>query len=253
MNIKRIADYIINKIVLKVVGLELRYTAGSDPVEDLRRLFRSRDVRTIVDGGAYRGTFSRQIARVFPRARIFAFEPTPASHDLLTRNVAGLPQVDCLQLALGEQEGTAVFYANRSPLTNSLRQSSNLGHRYFRNLVAGEAPLTVEVTTLSDFAHEYAIDRFDLVKLDLQGNELDALRGMDHLAPLIQGALIEVQFVPLYAAAPTFSDVETWMRQKGLVLYQLYELVRDPGNGRLLYGDALFIRPEVLRESEEAA
>lgn len=253
MNLKRFANHLINTLMLKQFGLELRYRSGNDPIEDLRRLLHLRDVRTIVDGGAYRGTFSKEMARAFPQSRIFAFEPTPASHDVLTRNVADVPQVERQRLALGIRKGTATFYSNGSPLTNSLRRSSDAGHRYFGELVAGEAPLTVEVTTLHDFAHEHGIDRFDLIKLDLQGNELDALRGLGDFAPLVQAAFIEVQFVPLYAGAPLFSDVDGWLRRKGLVLYQLYELVRSANDGRLLYGDALFVRAEILAEALETA
>ena len=249
MGIKQVADRIINGVLLKPVGLKLGFRIGGDPVEDIIRLLRLRTIKWILDGGAYKGTFSRALAKAFPQARIHAFEPTPASHELLAKNVGTLSQVERHQLALGALKGTANFFANASPLTNSLRSSSEVGHQHFQKLVAGRSEFQVEVVALADFARDREITGFDVVKLDLQGNEYDALLGMGDLVGRIQAALIEVQFVPLYEGAPLFSDIEVLLRGYGLVLYQLYELVRSPRDGRLLYGDALFVNPDVLADN----
>ncbi len=249
MGIKQVADRIVNGVLLKPLGLKLGYRIGGDPVEDIARLMSERPVEVIADGGAYMGTFSQAMAGAFPLAAIHAFEPTPASHELLATNTAVLSRVHRHRLALGGQKGIATFYSNAPPLTNSLRRSSDIGHLYFSDLVAGETEVQVEVVTLEDFARERGITSFDVVKLDLQGNERDALLGMGDLLGHTQAALIEVQFVPLYEGAPLFSDIEALLREKGLVLYQLYELVRSPNDGRLLYGDALFMCPDVLTRS----
>lgn len=246
MSMKQFANRLINGVVLKPFGMKLGYRVGTDPVEDIARLMRERHVNVIVDGGAYRGTFSSAMAAAFPRASIHAFEPTPYSYELLAEAVRGLRKVERHRLALGERSGTAVFHSNASPLTNSLKKSSDIGHRHFRNLVAGEMETEVDVVGLSDFALQRGIAAFDIVKLDLQGSELDALIGMKDLVSKMQAAMIEVQFVPLYAGAPVFSDIEIFLREKGLVLYQLYELVRSPDDGRLLYGDAVFVKFDVL-------
>lgn len=251
MWVKQFADRLINGVVLKQLGLKLSYRVGSDPIEDIVRLMGARRVDTVVDGGAYKGTFSRAMASAFPQAKIHAFEPTPASHELLVENVQLLTQVAHHRQALGVRTGTVEFYSNASPLTNSLRRSSKLGRHHFHNLVIGEKKLFVDVIKLADFALERGIPAFDIVKLDLQGNELDALHGMEELASSTQLALIEVQFTPLYEGAPVFSDIEEFMRAKGLILYQLYELVRSPNDGRLLYGDALFVKPEIVSSLSE--
>lgn len=246
MGMKQVADRIINGVVLKPLGLKLGHRVGGDPIEDIIRLMRVNPAKVIVDGGAYKGTFSRAMAAAFPYARIHAFEPTPSSQGLLAANVCTLAQIEVHGFALGSEKGTATFYTNASPLTNSLRRSSEVGHQHFHELVAGEKEVQVEVIVLADFASERGIAAFDVVKLDLQGNELDALLGMGELVGAMQVALIEVQFVPLYEGAPLFSAIEALLRSRGLVLYQFYELVRSPDDGRLLYGDALFIRPELL-------
>ena len=250
MSMKHFVNRLVNGVMLKPLGLKLGYRVGSDPVEDMVALMHGRRVDIIVDGGAYKGTFSAAMAAAFPQASIHAFEPTPASHELLAETARGFCQIERHRLALGAHGGTAVFYSNASPLTNSLQRSSEHGHRHFHDLVAGEEELQVSVVALADFARERGISAFDIVKLDLQGNELDALRGVGDLIDKVQVALVEVHFVPLYESAPVFSEIEVFFRMKGLVLYQLYDLVRSPDNGRLLYGDALFVKPEILGEDQ---
>jgi FkbM family methyltransferase len=246
---KKFINGIFNGILLKPFGLKLGYRIGGDPIEDIVRLTLERPIKTIVDGGAYVGAFSKSMTLAFPEAIIHAFEPTPASYDLLTVGTSMLPRIRRHRNALGAQHAISKFYANSSPLTNSLRQSSEDGHKYFVDLVKGEAEVQVEVVALSDFAQAHHINSFDVVKLDLQGNEHEALRGMGELLMRTQVALIEVQFVSLYEGAPLFCDIELLMRDKGLVLYQFYELVRSPRDGRLLYGDALFISSDLLKRS----
>ena len=50
----------------------------------------------------------------------------------------------------------------------------------------------------------------------------------------------------LYDGAPLFSEIEVYLRTRGLAFYRFYDLVRSPNDGRLLYGDAMFARPEII-------
>lgn len=84
------------------------------------------------------------------------------------------------------------------------------------------------------------------MKLDLQGSERDALVGAGGLLSRLGAALVEVQFVALYDGAPLFCDINEIMKRHGLSLFQFYEMVRSPDDGRLLYGDALFVRDRLL-------
>lgn len=246
MKMKQAADRLINGVLLKRLGMKLSFRIGSDPFDDIARLMSSNPVTIVVDGGAYEGSFSLAMAKAFPHATIYAFEPTPSSHERLAQVAQSYPQIEPHRLAIGAQSGKATFFANASPLTNSLRKSSDVGRQQFRDLVTSRDEFEVEVIALADFARVRGIAGFDVVKFDLQGQERDALLGMGDLVGRTQVALIEVQFVAVYEDAPLFSDVEVMLREKGLLLYQFYELVRSPTDGRLLYGDALFVNPDLL-------
>jgi hypothetical protein len=80
----------------------------------------------------------------------------------------------------------------------------------------------------------------DLLKLDLQGYELEALRGCGEWIRQIKLITTEVEFLPLYEGQPLFSDVEAYLRERGFCLLNLYELWTQP-DGQLTAGDALFL------------
>lgn len=244
--LKQIAHRVLNGILLKPFGLKLAYRVGSNPVDDMIALFRDGPVSVILDGGAYEGSFSREMAKTFPTAIIHAFEPTPLSFSRLKNNTSQIASIKPHRLALGAMSGHASMVENSSPVTNSLRKSSGAGRRYFAKFVAEKGEFDVEVVTIADFAGRFGLSAIDMVKLDLQGNELDALIGMGSLIATVKLVFAEVQFVELYEGAPLFADIELFLRNNGLVFYQLYDMVRSPNDGRLLYADATFVRSEVL-------
>ncbi len=246
MSLKQIANVLINESLLKPFGLKLSFRTGSNPIEDMVSLLRGHPASVIVDGGAYEGSFSREIAKVFPGTQIHAFEPTPASYSLLEQNTRTIPAVTRHRLALGSKGGTATLFVNASPLTNSLRKSTLSGHRYFSAFVANLEASEVQVAALADFAHDNAVEAIDILKLDLQGNELEAIVGLGKLVETVKIIYAEVQFVELYEGAPLFSEIEAYLRNRGLAFYQFYDLVRSPNDGRLLYGDAMFVRAEII-------
>jgi hypothetical protein len=105
------------------------------------------------------------------------------------------------------------------------------------------------------------------IKIDVQGAELDVLRGC---GPVLNGCLgleVEVQFVPLYRGAPPFADIDAYLRGQGFTLWRLGQLThyteRPPeqrlagtletwydgervtapaGSGRLVWANALYFR-----------
>jgi hypothetical protein len=80
----------------------------------------------------------------------------------------------------------------------------------------------------------------DILKLDLQGYELEALRGATTLLPRVKTITVEVEFVPLYNGQPLFGDVDVCLRQAGFRLLNLYELWTQP-DGQLTAGDAVYL------------
>ena len=93
---------------------------------------------------------------------------------------------------------------------------------------------------------KHAIDQIDVLKLDLQGSELRALRGAEGLLRrrAIRLVAAEVNFVPLYRDMPLFWNVSAYMLSLGYALNGLYDLHhRRDGSGGLRWAYAIFVAP----------
>jgi FkbM family methyltransferase len=146
---------------------------------------------TVIDGGAHVGYFTCQAARlVGPRGLVLAFEPAPRNYELLTANVwrNGFTNVVCFPWALGRAPGFA-------PLKLS---ASNTGDHRLHGGNDGETTL-VRVAALDQVL---AIrPPIDVVKLDVQGSEEAALRGMANVLAGSPTVLVLVELSPADARA----------------------------------------------------
>jgi FkbM family methyltransferase len=142
---------------------------------------------TAVDAGAHIGYLTVQLARaVGPQGRVFALEPEPAARRALARNLERngvTAQVTVFPHALGAGPGRGVLHVGGGGETSSLAP------------LAGErATAEVEVVALDDVLPE--TQRVDVVKLDLEGAETDALRGMSRILARSPNAVLVVECNP---------------------------------------------------------
>jgi FkbM family methyltransferase len=245
-SVKHYINVIINDLLLKPFRLRLSYRTGSNPTDDIKRLLKNHMVHHIVDGGAYIGTFSLDIAEVFPLATVYAFEPSHQSYELLVKNTAANHRIKPSRFALGAEPGKHIFYTNASPLTNSLSKTSIETLKYFQGFNDLQGQDEAEVITLQEFLAKEQVHCVDLMKLDLQGHELQAIKGLGGMLNSIKLVYIEIEFLRIYENTPLFSEVESFLREKGFFFYQFYGLVRSPDDGRLLYGDAIFLNSNFI-------
>lgn len=113
-----------------------------------------------LDVGAHIGSVIAGVLRSTPTATVIAVEATPSKATSLRRKFPGVTIHDC---AVGAQKGTAQLYINAArPGYNSLNSRSS-----------STATIEVDVNTLDDIVGQHV----DVMKLDIEGGELDALRG----------------------------------------------------------------------------
>jgi FkbM family methyltransferase len=124
------------------------------------------DVEVIVDLGSHIGTSIAYFHARYPEARIHGIEPDPATFAKLEANVAGLPGVTVQRRAVAAAPGETVLYAS----TYSMRSSLSEGW-------AESRAVAVPAVTLDALVAELALDRIDLLKVDIEGAEYDALAG----------------------------------------------------------------------------
>ncbi|WP_207459125.1 FkbM family methyltransferase [Azospirillum sp. SYSU D00513] len=194
--------------------------------------------RLVLDVGANRGAVTRHFRTQYPEAVVHAFEPIPSLADELRQNFAQDSQVIVHGCAVGAKAATVPFHVTRNLVSSSLYRPSQMLGRYHGENVSIDETMEVPVRTLSDlFAGQF----IDLLKLDIQGGELQAFIGAGpKLLSHVHIILTEVMFSPSYEGQDLFADVDAYLRGSGFRLFNLYDLYSHP-DGQLLQGDALYV------------
>lgn len=141
------------------------------------------DVRVIFDIGANCGAATRYLAHHHPTASIHAFEPAQGPRRHLERNVAHLDGVHVHPVALGPADAEVPLYLG---LHDDITASTT-----YREGVNVEASELVQVRDTSAWLAEHGIDRIDIVKLDVEGAEVEILRGLVPLLPTTKVLYVE--------------------------------------------------------------
>jgi FkbM family methyltransferase len=197
-------------------------------------------IKTVLDGGANFGQFACAAAEVFPAAQIYAFEPLPAAAAQFIRNLAMRPQVKLIHSALGAHNGTVFFHPNEYSQSSSvLAQTATHARSFSQDKQL--APIEVPITSLDTFASANVLTPPILIKLDLQGYELEALRGATKLLQRTDYVLIETVFEPMYEREPLFEDILAFMVGAGFKFRMPLAFLRDERD-IIVQMDALFVR-----------
>ena len=137
----------------------------------------SKRSQVIFDVGANLGIYSLTSAAISPEARLFAFEPTPAIAAHLRRTLEDnhLNRINVVEKAVARTSGTAVLNLLGAKI------EGNEGMNFVTQKAVAADSITIETVSLDDFCQLQGIDQIDLLKIDIQGNEAEALRGAERM------------------------------------------------------------------------
>lgn len=175
------------------------------------------DTRCVLDVGANRGQFALLARHLFPAARIYCFEPLPQPRSKIKQLFAADSGVIVLPHVLGAERGTAEFHVSHADDSSSLLRPTEIqtsAHPDSRTVQSTPMP----VTTLDAAVAELRIDRPALLKLDVQGAELDVLRGGELTLQTVDHLFVECSFCELYAGQGSIDDVIAFLRERGFCI-----------------------------------
>lgn len=232
-----------------------------DAVSSVARVLDARREIVALDIGANTGELTRRMVEVFPKARVHAFEPAPDVFEALAKATGELKGVRRHNLAVGAKEGEVTLSITRDRHFSSVLPVSEVGKLHAGHLAEAERTVRVPMVSLDGWAQHEGVGRVDLIKIDVQGLELDVLRGAAGLiAGGVAAVICEAQLVAAYDGAATFSEIDRSLRASGLVLHQVHELwVQGPEqqttcvDGLWLHRTALERLRERLSRSRAAA
>jgi len=140
------------------------------------------DVKMVLDVGANCGAASVHLARHHPGAQVHAFEPASAPRAMLERNVASFPNVQVHPFGLFSSDDTVPLYLGDG--------DSGQASIYARgvNLAISEP---VQLRAAGSWASEHGIDRIDILKVDVEGAEVEVLSSLEPLLPSVKVLYVE--------------------------------------------------------------
>jgi FkbM family methyltransferase len=195
---------------------------------------------TIVDVGANKGQFALAARWCFPQAMIHSFEPLARPAMKFRRVLAGDDKVKLHEVAVGPFSGSGAMHVSRHDDSSSLLSITPLQEELFPG--TGEfAQETVSVGPLDAFVSDSDFRPPALLKIDVQGYELEALKGCERMLDRFSHVYVECSFVELYSGQASASEVADYLHRHGFVLNGVYNLTYDRA-GLAIQGDFLFSR-----------
>lgn len=185
-----------------------------------------------VDVGAYSGEWTRLCRAVFPGAKVLMVEPQdskrPILEDLVTRSGGGVRFEAAL---LGAAEGGEVEFVEMETGSSVYEEASPYPRSKTRK----------QIRTLDRLVAEAGFGQIGLLKIDVQGYELEVLKGALDVLKGTEVVLMEASLVPVNAGCPLISDVVRFMDEAGFKMFDFCSQIRRK-DGVLWQTDLLFIR-----------
>ncbi len=191
--------------------------------------------RSIIDIGAYHGDWSRMARRIFPEASIFMIDANEDKDSILSAACLEIGRARHSIALLGSQCSESVnFYVMETG-------SSVL----FENTSMPRSSRRIPMATLDDLALAWGpIPGPYFIKLDVQGFEIEVLRGAERILANTEVAQLEVSLLPYNQGAPLLAEVVAFMQTRGFVAYDVCGFYRRESDGALFMLDLLFVRED---------
>lgn len=231
--------------LLGLVGLEIRRISprseGRGPRDSLLQALRQAKAvgfspQTVIDVGAAYGSFTGQCNTVFPDARYVLVEPLEEYRPLLEKLRKTMPSSQCVCAAAASNSGEIEINVHPDLVGSSLYSEVEKGTD------VNGVPRRVRSVTIDSVVQETGAKGPFLLKLDVQGAELDVLKGAEEVLRECQYAILEVSFFRFFQDGPDCCEIIAYMKERGFVPYDIVGLQYRPLDQALSQADITFVK-----------
>jgi FkbM family methyltransferase len=194
-----------------------------------------KDLSGYVDVGAFDGSFFEIIRSERNIAESILVEPQDQYFNELKKKYASDISIKLIQSVLLSESKTVSFHVNTLAATSSVLSADE-------KLLGTEIDITgktIETNSQTLDAVTASCKTIDLLKIDVQGAELEVLKGGKNALKKTQLAWIEVSFKPLYKGSALYADIIAFMESQGFVMMTIVPGFKGK-SGELLQADCLF-------------
>ena len=186
----------------------------------------------IFDVGAYQGDFADLCVRHFPDSKIACFEVLEHRVKQLEILASKNPSIKVFPTLLGASNQENINFNQAETASSVLVESIP------QNFPVKSYPMT----TVDSIVQEYFSDRSpDFLKIDVQGYELEVLKGAEKSLPNMQVILAEINLLDIHQNVPLLAELITWLNERDWVAYDICALTRRPLDKALWQADFIFV------------
>jgi len=204
--------------------------------KDQKRLLNNIENGVIVDVGAHMGDTTQLYRKYFSGSKIVCFEPFTESCDYLKKRFINVSNINIVETALGSKDETKTLFVSDFSNLNSLKKPNERAWGF-----ADKKSVDVKTTTLDQFCYENDIKHIDILKLDVQGSELDVLMGSKRILEKgnISLVYVEWQVVPLYDNHHKYYKIAEFFADYEYEFFNLYN-INESRSGQIRWADAIY-------------
>jgi len=189
--------------------------------------------RTVVDVGVADGTMS--LYQAFPNARHILIEPLEEATPFLADIAKQFPHVEYVVAAAARQSGQVTINVHPDMARSSVFWESDYAPGSVK-------PRAVRAVTLDQIRRERQLEPPMLLKIDVQGAEVDVLAGAAETLVDTEYVVLETSLYEFFHGAPEVGEVVAFMRSRGFVIYDVLALQYRPLDGALSMLDLGFVK-----------
>jgi FkbM family methyltransferase len=198
----------------------------------------------IVDVGGADGTTSKIFSGAFPNNKIYVFEPLKANYLQIEQLIIQFPNIILIKKAVGSSLGKAIIHKAKRITSSSLYKMNVDTHsEMFSDILKVNSEEEVTITTLNESLPK---DKpISIIKIDVQGYELEVLKGADSVLKRTSIIVLEVNNHDYYVGSPKYYDIDQYLRNKNFILYDIFPSTKD--KGQLKEWDSVYVRKDHLK------
>jgi FkbM family methyltransferase len=222
--------------------------ASTTHTEAARQILKASGTRLCVVDVGSAGGFQERILSILDYVDLIGIDADP--DECARLNAAARPGERHVNAALGPAGKTVVLELHKKRQTSSCFATDlgRINHFYDADRFARDGEIEYRATGLDEICAAESIPRIDHLKIDVEGLELEVLKGYSGTPISVE---TEVSFHPFRRGIPLFDEVMTYMIGRGYFLADLRrtfwsaksraEFPAHEGKGLLIHGDALFV------------
>jgi FkbM family methyltransferase len=194
----------------------------------------------IFDVGAYSGEFAKVSRGIWPSSKITCFEVLPHRVAELRAWCAQDGNAILIETLLGAESKEAVPFHEMETASSVFEEHSPQA-----------APVgTYPMQTIDNVVKSQRTSAPNFLKLDVQGYELEVLKGAQNILSDISVILTEVNFIDIHKGAPLMDELILFLRGNGFVAYDICGLTRRPLDNALWQADFIFVPSQSVLRSD---